>query len=222
MARQSESINELVAALAVAQGKLRPAGKNSRNPHLKNEYADLESIWAVWREVGPANGLAVIQSPTSSNTLVTTLAHSSGQWVASEIPISIGDGRGLNASQVYGSALSYAKRYALAALVGVVASGEDDDGAGAGHPQQGRQQAPAGQGGADLVTEAKLKALFATLSGKGLSRDAFRAALGHRYKLTSSKGLTAQQYAEIMKDLEGFVGYGEDAMAAEAREEQGS
>jgi hypothetical protein len=123
---RSESIKELATALAKAQGELAAAKKNKTNPHFKSQYADLAAIWDAAREVLPANGLSVAQLPTPSERnevlLDTMLMHSSGEWICSTISIPVGKAD----AQGHGSALSYARRYALAAIVGIAV--DDDDG----------------------------------------------------------------------------------------------
>jgi hypothetical protein len=123
---ESDSIAGLAAALAKAQGQFRAASKDAKNPHYGSKYADLASIWAACREPLSANGLAVMQrvATTASGVILTTmLVHSSGEWVRDrcEFPVL------QKTPQAYGSAITYARRYALAALVGVAAD-EDDDG----------------------------------------------------------------------------------------------
>lgn len=122
---QSEQINELMTALSKAQGTIKPALKNKKNPHFKSLYADLDSIWEACRDSLSQNGLAVVQTMLSNEhgmVLVTTLGHSSGQWMRSEMPIIVQkqDPQGI------GSALTYYRRYTLACMVGV-APGEDLD-----------------------------------------------------------------------------------------------
>ncbi len=124
---QSEQINELSAALSKAQGMIRPAVKDSTNPFFKSKYADLSSIWDACKEPLCTNGLAVLQTTEykeSQLILVTTLAHSSGQWIRSYMPIHPVK----NDSQGIGSALTYMRRYSLASMVGVTTGEEDDDG----------------------------------------------------------------------------------------------
>lgn len=125
MNEQSESINELAAALAKAQGKITGALKDSDNPFFKSRYADLASVWDACRAALSKNGLAVIQLAESDETGVsvsTTLAHSSGQWIRSRLHLRPKDGT----PQGMGSAITYGRRYALAAMVGVAQV--DDDG----------------------------------------------------------------------------------------------
>jgi len=77
--RQSESIANLAAALAKTQGELSFAQKNAVNPHLKNRYADLSSVWEACRVPLTKNGLAVAQFPgrieNGTMSLVTRLMH---------------------------------------------------------------------------------------------------------------------------------------------------
>ncbi len=122
---RSESLNELGAALAKAQGAIEGALKDSDNPFFKSRYADLSSVWEACRQHLTANGLSVIQSPTEAESGIgveTMLLHSSGQYVSDKftMPVTKSDAQGV------GSALTYARRYALAAMVGVAP--EDDDG----------------------------------------------------------------------------------------------
>lgn len=142
--KMSENINELAKALSLAQGEMEGASKNAQNPHLKNRYADISAVWEVVRTVLPKHGLAVSQvmcdDTTEGNVCVESiLMHTSGQWIASRctLPAPKRDPQG------YGSAITYARRYSLSAIVGVV-SEEDDDGEAAtrGRSQQRQQSHP--------------------------------------------------------------------------------
>ena len=124
---KSESIKELAAALAKAQGVMKGALKDSANPFFKSRYADLASVVEAIRAAFSANGLSYIQTVEPSDKdevrVETTLLHASGEWISCGIlslPVSKIDAQG------YGSALTYARRYSLSAAVGVAP--EDDDG----------------------------------------------------------------------------------------------
>jgi hypothetical protein len=149
---RSETINELAAALAAAQGKIENASKDSANPYFRSRYADLASIWDAIRGPLSAQGLAVVQPVRvdgSSVTVTTLLAHASGQWISSDLTMTaqrqMKDGGGwekLDSPQAIGSCITYARRYALAAMAGVAP--EDDDGEGAqGRRQEQQRQTPA-------------------------------------------------------------------------------
>lgn len=122
---RSETLCEIAKALALAQAEMRGAVKDSENPHLKNRYADLASVWEACREPLTKHGLSVVQSTRmegSGVVIETMLLHSSGEFIMGEIslPPVKSDPQG------HGSAITYARRYALAAMVGVAP--EDDDG----------------------------------------------------------------------------------------------
>ncbi len=127
----SPEIKDFVAALAKAQGTMKPAVFNRVNPHFKTRYADFTSCMDACRAPLSENGLAVIQYCTTIEgkfNLVTMLAHVSGQWMKSEFPLIATK---LD-SQGVGSAMTYAKRYSLCGMTGIVADEEqDDDGEGA-------------------------------------------------------------------------------------------
>jgi hypothetical protein len=126
MNTQSEQINELITALAKCQGEMKPAIKDSLNPHFKSKFANLNSVWDACREPLSKNGLAIIQTmdigPEGQIIILTTLAHQSGQWIRSKLPVITNR----NDAQGIGSGLTYMKRYALSAIVGI-STDEDDD-----------------------------------------------------------------------------------------------
>ena len=129
----SESIAKLATALSIVQGKLTHAKKDSANPFFKSKYADLESVWDACRSLLAENGLAVMQFPgefvDGTMSLNTVLTHSSGEFMSYQmsVPVTKPDAQGA------GSALTYMRRYALAAVVGVVQA--DDDGNAASSPK---------------------------------------------------------------------------------------
>lgn len=124
---RSASIVELAKALAKAQGEMKPAEKLKDNPFFKSKYADLATIWQAARKPLADNGLSVSQTTDFSNEgvfIVTMLLHSSGQWISGRYPV-----RPIkNDPQGLGSAITYARRYAFAAITGMVTDDEDDDG----------------------------------------------------------------------------------------------
>ena len=143
---QSDSIANLTLALSTVQGKMSHAVKDSANPFFKSKYADLESVWDVCRSLLSENGLAVMQFPGDINfvqlekengdiniatkmSLTTIISHKSGEFISQEmsVPVTKPDAQGA------GSALTYMRRYALAAVVGVVQA--DDDGNAASSPK---------------------------------------------------------------------------------------
>ena len=131
---QSEQINELAAALAKAQASIPNATMDKVNPHFRSKYASLASVIDSMRKPLSENGIAVTQTMTLRDDgfiLATTLLHASGQWIATEYPLPA-----VARPQEMGSALTYARRYSLSALI-CNAADEDDDGEGA---ERGKQR----------------------------------------------------------------------------------
>lgn len=133
----STDIKDLASALAKAQGEMRNAAKSSDNPFFKSKYADLAECLNVVREPLAKNGLSVFQANEGiidgKLAVTTLLMHSSGQYlkVTSSYPIQKNDAQG------FGSTLTYARRYGLAAALGLAQ--EDDDGNAACEPAKKQQ-----------------------------------------------------------------------------------
>jgi ERF superfamily len=123
--KTSEAINEISAALAKAQGEIANPAKDAQNPHFRSSYADLASGVNAIRSPLAKHGLAYLQATRLDGEILmvdTRISHVSGQWIESEFPAC----RFPAKPQEVGSALTYARRYALFALIGI--AGEDDDG----------------------------------------------------------------------------------------------
>jgi len=129
---QSESIIKLMTALSAFQANCPNVPKTKTNPHLKNKYAGLEDIMGTIRNPLREAGLVVSQLP-GDGTLTTLLAHfESGEFVKSTISLApVKD----NNPQAVGSALTYARRYALSAVLGLAIGEDDDDGHRATQPK---------------------------------------------------------------------------------------
>ena len=122
---QSESIKNLAAAMAAAQSEMGAAIKGASNPFFKSKYADLGSVIQAVKAPFAAHGLSYVQFPVSGESSVgvtTRLMHSSGEWLEQEYFIPLGK----MDAQAAGSAITYARRYALQSIAGIPA--EDDDG----------------------------------------------------------------------------------------------
>ena len=166
----SEQLNELATALAKAQGSIKSAVKGKENPFFKSQYADLPAVMEACRKALSDNGLALSQVTEFDGAdcwLETMLIHSSGQWLRGRYPVRPVK----NDPQGLGSAQTYARRYALMAMVGVVAENEDDDAnAASGHPKTN------GNGKADMpVDEYQLNNLRDLLEKTHSDIEAFCA-----------------------------------------------
>jgi hypothetical protein len=123
--RESESTKELTAALAKAQAKIPAANKSHKSQIGAREYAyaDLSDLKASYQEHLSANGLTISSAMAITDghmTVTTKLSHVSGEWRASDYPVAA-----YPTPQQQGSAITYAKRYNVSALLDLV--GEDDD-----------------------------------------------------------------------------------------------
>lgn len=149
--RTSEKIGELVKALAAAKksikapkkgrtGKVSGTSKKSgRDYEYEYSYADRADVIEAYREPLASNDLVILHAVgLKDGTLVLTsrLAHSSGEWVESDLPIPAETARD---AQVLGGFLTYFERYNSCALVDVAAE-DDDDGKRAVAPKQ--EEAP--------------------------------------------------------------------------------
>ncbi|TWI46315.1 ERF superfamily protein [Pseudomonas duriflava] len=138
--KMSESIDALAKALAAAQAEIENATKGSINPHFRNKYADLAEILNTARPVLSKHGISVVQMPGFEDGKVsveTVLMHESGQWISNTLlgPCAKLDPQGV------GSAITYYRRYSLAAFAGIAQ--EDDDANEASQPgANNRQSAP--------------------------------------------------------------------------------
>jgi len=127
----SQSLANLAPALALAQGEFEDASKTSSNPAFRSKYADLAEVLQTVRPVLSKHGLSIVQTPgfynpTDKTVQVTTmLLHKSGEFLMDTLHMLVtkGDAQGI------GSGLTYARRYAAAAICGIAQA--DDDGNGA-------------------------------------------------------------------------------------------
>ena len=200
---QSESILDLAGALVAAQSELENAHKNATNPHFKSDYADLAEIINTVRPVLNRHGLAVVQIPGFTDGVVTVetlLAHASGQWLrgVSAAPAQKLDPQGV------GSAITYLRRYSLAALCGIAQ--EDDDGEAAAQLNGTNRVAAADNG-----TRATLAGLVEKLEGVGLNGD--HGKVLERAKVLATQGGPADKVTAAIAWAKGVISELEGATA---------
>lgn len=210
--RRSEVTAEIAKALSLVQKELRGAEKNAENPHFRAGFANLESVWDSIRGPLAANNLSVSQlmgiSATGQPTLITMLMHSSGEWISGEqllLPIK-------QDPQALGSAITYARRYGLAAIIGQIQTDDDgEDSVGRGKapkppatPPQSPKAPFRGMSetmGPGLVTEPQLKRLFAIQKKHGVTEEFVREHI-KTLGFTSTKQLNRVQYDELIRKIE--------------------
>ena len=126
--KQSESITDLATALCLAQAEMGGAIKDSTNPFFNSSYADLTSVIKVIKEPFAKWGLSFVQLPVTSAGgngvgVSTMLMHKSGQWLQGEYLLPMDK----LTPQGAGSAITYARRYALQSLVGIPSVDDDSE-----------------------------------------------------------------------------------------------
>ena len=125
---QSDQIDELMTAKSKADATLNNIKKDGKVEYSKTKYsyAVLEDVCNEVRKKYSKYELSFTQIPLyeeGMNVLVTTLGHSSGQWIRCKMKIQTQNA----GPQAYGSALTYARRYSLVAMSCLAATDEDDD-----------------------------------------------------------------------------------------------
>lgn len=190
MATEKTSI---FTALCKAQQNFKPAIKDTANPFFKSKYADLASIWDACKDALAANDLFVSQSTDLTETgpvLVTRVYHTTGEYIESKTPIICAK---QNDPQAFGSAMTYTRRYSLAAILGIIT--DDDDGEGAMvrtadkmQPKQQQQPPNEPQKMATADQKATLKNL---LSHDVITPDEEAKTLAALEKMTSQKAAGA-------------------------------
>jgi hypothetical protein len=200
--KSSEATNEISAALAKAQGQINNPGKGSQNPHFRSKYADLSAGINAIREGLSANGIAFLQSPRMEGDvmMLDTRLTCGAQWFESEWPVC----KLPAPPQQIGSALTYARRYSLFAMVGI--AGEDDDANAANVAET-----PAPQ--PTLVNEDQVSALDSLLLVLG---DDTRAKFLDYWKIGEVSDLAASKFDLALKILKAKMKQRDEARQQDA------
>lgn len=120
--RKSDSIAEITKALVAFQAELHTVPKGGHNPHFKSAFARMEDAVKAAQPIATKHGLALTQWPTGECSITTLLSHASGEWIESDYEV-----RPVKSDpQAKGSAITYGRRYAYLAALGLAP--EDDDG----------------------------------------------------------------------------------------------
>ena len=125
--KQSENINEVSEAISALQGEVVDADKDVQGYNYK--YANLSSCLDIARPLLNKHGLALTQHPQCKGqvmTLTSLLSHKSGQWMKSSLDMEVSVAKNLSQAQCVGIAITYARRYALTAILGITQ--QDSDG----------------------------------------------------------------------------------------------
>ncbi len=126
---KSQSIVNIAKALSQFQAKMGKVSKDATNPFFNSKYATLSNILETIKTPLIESGLSFTQFPTGQNGLTTVLMHGeSGEYMQTDYFMNPSK----SDPQAQGSAISYMRRYALAAVLGLNID-EDDDANAATH-----------------------------------------------------------------------------------------
>lgn len=130
MIEKSENITNLAAALLKAQKEMGSALKDSQNPYFKSDYANMAAIINAVKEPLNNNGITFLQAVNGDfehePTVETMLLHESGQFLCSRTPVFCAKPKD---PQAFGSGITYSKRYALQAILGLPTKDDDAEAA---------------------------------------------------------------------------------------------
>ena len=187
------AINEIAAALAAAQAEMSNPMFDSSNPHFRSRFASLAAVRNSVVPVLARHGIAVVQDlivVAEGIACTTKLLHASGQTLSCGplvIPASKPDAQGL------GSSATYARRYALMAIAGVVGD-DDEDGERAvnrgtnGHAKESDER----------ISEGQQADIASLMDEVGADRKKFLAY----FKLASIADMKASDYARAVQALQ--------------------
>lgn len=207
---RSESIIELSKALSKFQGEVKNPKNTATNPFFRSKYAPLEEVLNTTRPILSKYGLSVIQSPSSEGeyvSITTILMHESGEWMEFQ-PLKLKTDK--NTAQGAGSAISYGRRYALSAILGI--SSEDDDDGNIAEPKKEYKpnvpttKKPNNVKESNLASEKQLNFVYKLVKDKEYGADNISKYIKDNYKKASSKELTKQEASELIEMLNNIGG----------------
>lgn len=195
---KSESIKALAAALAKFQSEVTnpPNSKEVSAGKFSYKYAPLDEILNLVRPILSKHGLSIIQMPVMSEGMVgatTTLLHDSGEWIETE-PILLKLDK--QTAQGAGSAITYARRYAISAILGI--SSEDDDDASSIEFEQTKETNK--QTNRNL-SEKQIKRLYAIAYAAEIDADTVKDQVKRKYNKKVSE-LTKEEYDNVCNGYE--------------------
>lgn len=201
--RTSESTVKVVAALVTARGAFKPVIRDAVGQvgdHRQYKYADLAGILDATMPALLANELVVVQIiDAESATLITRLAHTSGEFIEATYPLKLD-----LAPQAFGSLLTYGRRYSLQSLLCLAS--EDDDGAAAQptpskrKPDQAAKTKPVVRvPKGDAISEPQRRRMFALAKEHGWSTDQMKETLLVTFGIESTKDLPSAKYDAVVQ-----------------------
>lgn len=192
--------SELAKALNSFQKEVVTVSKDADNPFFKSKYARLDKIMSEALPKLTAHGLAVSQlvdNIDGQSALTTVLMHTSGQSIRSTMPLILSKGD----PQGQGSAITYARRYSLAAILGIVID-EDDDGNKASQPKASytaptKPTAPV----SDLAAGYMKAQVTSFMRASGIADDDMKRVLVDEYGVKDPANMTKAEATAVIEAL---------------------
>lgn len=195
---KSESIKEIAIALSKFQGESLNPKNTAQNPSFNNKYAPLCEVINTTRQGLSKYGLSIVQAPYTEgeNIIVETfLLHTSGEWIKSP-PLSLKMEK--ITAQGAGSAITYARRYALSALLNI-SSEEDVDGNTTVEIEIVDQPTELQE---ELITEKQMKYIHVLAKEKGIDNTSLKNYSRSLFSKESSKDLTKKEASSLIEALQ--------------------
>jgi hypothetical protein len=188
----SSDVSKLFPALVAAQSEIPAIHRDKANPFFKSQYAPLESVIRICKPILAKHGIGVIQFPTGKGAeveITTLVFHTSGQYILSSFIAQAKAGD----PQSVGSCITYLRRYAYLASIGVATEDEDDDGNEASQPQAPNPSLEQMLQSLEAlgVTKAMLKARFSKQPSVGELFSLYRDIKSGRKKVSDVFEATA-------------------------------
>lgn len=223
--KTSDSIVAIAKALLKVQKAITFAHTDSNNPFFKSKYADLPTVIDAIKPQLNDNEIVYIQTPTPSEpgtlALTTRLLHSSGEWIEDTaiVPLPKADPQG------YGSAMTYARRYSLAAITGLYQ--DDDDGNAASRTsvpmpkakevqepeprpaekyreEMSRPEVLAEPVKTGMCSDKQRKMIFAKCKQANIDEDELKVFLWNKFLIESTKDLGWKDIDTVLKWIDGI------------------
>lgn len=201
---QSESVKNLALSLSKFQGDLEGVSKDSKNPHYKSKYASIDAILSVVNPLLSKHGLSFVCMPYGQDGVLCQLMHSSGEFMRSLFISKIKDE---SDPQKRGGAITYARRYCMAAWLGI--SQDDDDGQAASQPakpqpkpNQEAQLKPNPAEGFDHLILKEVQDLAKFMGGANVAKDEVEGFIKAKFNLENMRKLHQSHLSEVYKFIE--------------------
>ena len=194
---KSENIKNIAAALSKFQAEITNSKNTAKNPFFNSLYSPLNEVLNHVRPILAKNGLSVLQSPGGDGTNIiisTLLMHETGEWIESEPLVLKADKA---TAQGAGSAITYARRYALSAILGISSEDDDDGNHATGNQDKPPSNKPPTAQPEGTITESQAKRMFAIAGNPQIVQNLL---IAEGYK--KSTDVKKTEYDRICKTLE--------------------